>query len=76
MMRPGGILVTHNKLYTGMEAPAVVFIAEGRSGNEAGTRSGRLRAVSRFVYITPSFNMKQDILEQHYNIVNWEDNSC
>ena len=70
----GGILVTHNKLYTGMEAPAVVFIS-ARGGDDTGTRSGRLRAVARLVYISSSSGVDRDVLEQHYTIVNLEQNS-
>ena len=46
----GGILVTHNKLFVGMEAPSVILLT-GDVATDSEVRSGLLRAVTRLVLI-------------------------
>ena len=65
----GGCLVTHNPMFSGMEASMVFYITEDML--DPGVRSGMLRGVSRLVLVTStglSSELKK-ILEQSFNVI-------
>ena len=73
MEAPGGILVTHNRLFAGMEAPMVVLITKTLGTNETAVRSGMLRAVAKLVVITDEKDIKIETVEKHFEVVEKED---
>merc|ERR1719370_1950302 len=69
MEGPGGILVTHNRLFAGMEAPTVVLITKTLGTNETAVRSGMLRAVAKLVVITDVRDAKIKAIEKHFDVI-------
>eukprot|EP00092_Neocalanus_flemingeri_P029864 GFUD01032429.1.p1 GENE.GFUD01032429.1~~GFUD01032429.1.p1 ORF type:complete len:865 (-),score=231.02 GFUD01032429.1:102-2651(-) len=62
---PGGILVTHNSLFVGLEAPTVILLTADLAC-ESEVRSGMLRAVTRLVLICDAHlnQAKEYVLEK------------
>jgi len=73
MEGPGGILVTHNRLFAGMEAPTVVLITKTLGTNETAVRSGMLRAVAKLVVITDVRDTNLKMVEKHFEVTNLPD---
>ena len=53
---PGGLLVTHNVLFSGMEAPTVIYITKDIT-SDTYVRSALLRAVGKLIVITNNDSM-------------------
>merc|ERR1712192_128896 len=68
MEGPGGILVTHNRLFAGMEAPTVVLITKTLGTNETAVRSGMLRAVAKLVVISDRRDTNIQMVEKHFDV--------
>merc|ERR1712228_226375 len=66
---PGGLLVTSNQLFAGMEAPVVIFITKSLGPREPAVRSGMLRAVSKLVVITDKRDANINEIEKYFNVV-------
>ena len=66
-------MVTHNRLFAGMEAPMVVLITKTLGTNETAVRSGMLRAVAKLVVITDEKDIKIETVEKHFEVVEKED---
>ena len=64
----GGLLVTHERLYRGMEAPSILYITRS-PGNDIGVRSALMRAVASLVMISGSGVAKEKIGET-FEVVN------
>ena len=64
----GGILVTHNRLFAGMEAPTVILITKTLGTNETSVRSGMLRAVAKLIVITDVKDANKEEIEKHFEI--------
>ena len=73
MEGPGGILVTHNRLFAGMEAPTVVLITKTLGTNETAVRSGMLRAVAKLVVISDKRDTNIKMVEKHFDVIEMED---
>ena len=69
----GGILVTHNRLFAGMEAPTVIFITKTLGPNETAVRSGMLRAVAKLIVITDSADANIKNIEEHFDVTRMRD---
>merc|ERR1712203_471089 len=65
----GGILVTHNRLFAGMEAPTVVLITKTLGTNETAVRSGMLRAVAKLVVISDRRDTNIEMVEKHFDVI-------
>ena len=64
----GGILVTHNRLFAGMEAPTVVLITKTLGTNETAVRSGMLRAVAKLVVISDRRDTNIEMVQKHFDV--------
>ena len=64
----GGILVTHNRLFAGMEAPTVILITKTLGTNETAVRSGMLRAVAKLIVITDTTDSNVTNIEEHFDV--------
>jgi len=73
MEGPGGILVTHNRLFAGMEAPIVVLITKTLGTNETAVRSGMLRAVAKLVVISDRRDTNIKMVEKHFDVTEMDD---
>ena len=65
LLGTGGLLVTSNLQFAGMEAHTCVFITK-KISEETGARSGLLRATTRLVVISYSENVKQEEILKHF----------
>ena len=70
---PGGILVTHNRLFAGMEAPIVIFITRTLGSEETAIRSGFLRAVAKLVVISSAQNARIKKVKQTFDVIELTD---
>ena len=61
-------LVTHNILFSGMEAATVIFVT-GCPGRDPGARSAIMRATAGLLLVTDSKNVKEEELKKNYEIV-------
>ena len=66
----GGLLVTSNLQFAGMEAPTCIFITNNIS-EEVGARSGLLRATTRLVVISYAQNVDQDKVRKHFFLADY-----
>ena len=67
----GGVLLTHEKMFRGCEAEAVIYLARGWGGVAGDQRrSGFTRAVSDLCLVTDDLGIKQDELRKYFNVVN------
>ena len=73
MEGPGGILVTHNRLFAGMEAPTVVLITKTLGTNETAVRSGMLRAVAKLVVISDRRDTNIEMVQKHFDVTELPD---
>ena len=64
----GGMLVTHNLLFSGMEASEIVLVSMNIAC-EPNLRSGLLRAVGKLTIITSKDGVKQKELKEHFDII-------
>ena len=64
----GGILVTHNRLFAGMEAPIVILITKTVGTNETAVRSGMLRAVAKLIVITDKTDSNVPNIKEHFDV--------
>ena len=69
----GGILVTHNRLFAGMEAPTVILITKTIGTNETAVRSGMLRAVAKLIVITDTTDANVTNIEEHFDVTHMPD---
>jgi len=69
----GGILVTHNRLFAGMEAPMVILITKTLGTNETAVRSGMLRAVAKLIVISHIRDAKISEIEKHFDVIEFPD---
>jgi len=65
----GGMLVTHNRLFAGMEAPTVILITKTLGSNETAVRSGMLRAVAKLIVISHIRDAEIKAIEKHFNVI-------
>merc|ERR1712172_291617 len=65
----GGILVTHNRLFAGMESPTVILITKTLGTNETAVRSGMLRAVAKLIVISHIRDAKLKAIEKHFDVI-------
>ena len=65
----GGTLVTHEKMFRGMEAPSVLFVT-WCPGSGVGSRSAIMRAVASLCIITNSVYSKEEKLGEAFEVVN------
>ena len=65
----GGLLVTSNLQFSGMEASTCVFITNNMT-EETGARSGLLRATSRMVVISYTKNINLDEVKKRFVVLN------
>jgi len=65
----GGLLVTHKRMFRGMEAASVVFVS-CCLGFDGGLRSALMRAVGCLVIVADSRNAKQDKIGETFEVVN------
>ena len=68
----GGCLLTHNNIFTGMEAATSILISMG--ANEPGLRSGLLRGVGRVALIANTAGgyghpYKADLLASYFHLL-------
>jgi len=73
MEGPGGILVTHNRLFAGMEAPTVLLITKTLGTNETAVRSGMLRAMAKLVVISDIKDTNVETVEKHFDVIELPD---
>ena len=64
----GGLLVTHEMLFRGMEAPSVVYITRSPA-YVAGARSGLMRAVASLALITDTRYAEEEEIGDTFDIV-------
>merc|ERR1719507_520417 len=69
----GGILVTHNRLFAGMEAPTGILITKTIGTNETAVRSGMLRAVAKLIVITDTTDSNVTNIEEHFDVARMPD---
>ena len=65
---PGGILVTRDILFQGMEAATVIYLSDGRSRRY---RNWLLRAVAKLIVVSPPYPRERSlpsVLEEHYDV--------
>ena len=65
----GGLLVTSNLQFSGMEAPTCVFITN-KLDEETGARSGLLRATSRLVVVSYTKDINREEVKMRF-LVKW-----
>ena len=65
---PGGVLVTHNILYCGMEAEQVIMVSKSLN-EEPNLRSGLLRAVADLIFISGGKmdQKRKDEIKEHFH---------
>ena len=61
-------MVTHNRLFAGMEAPTVVLITKTLGTNETAVRSGMLRAVAKLVVISDRRDTNIEMVQKHFYV--------
>ena len=66
-------MVTHNRLFAGMEAPTVVLITKTLGTNETAVRSGMLRAVAKLVVISDRRDTNIEMVEKHFDVIEMDD---
>ena len=66
-------MVTHNRLFAGMEAPTVVLITKTLGTNETAVRSGMLRAVAKLVVISDRRDTNIEMVEKHFDVIELPD---
>ena len=64
----GGLLVTHERLFRGMEAPTILYITS-HPGSSSGVRSSMMRAVASLVIIARDSAAKKDVLGENFEVV-------
>ena len=70
----GGILVTHNRLFAGMEVDTVVSITMTLGANEAAERiSSIMRDETKLIVITNRKNTQVEDAEQQFNVIELPD---
>jgi hypothetical protein len=65
---PGGVLVTHSRLFSGMESSNVVMLTEN-PGVEAYGRSGLLRAVANLIMVTDITGVDEEEISKHFSVI-------
>ena len=61
-------MVTHERLFRGMEAPSVLYVAWS-PGYGDGVRSGLMRAVASLVLVAPTDNVDEEKIEETFKII-------
>ena len=64
----GGLLVTHDKLFRGMEAPSVIYVT-GTLGFDPGARGGLMRAVAALVVISDSAQAQEEKIRKTFDVI-------
>ena len=64
----GGMLVTHSRLFNGLECPVVIMLTS-RPGDDQGIRSGLLRATAGLALICDSFYVKEKEMKKTFDVV-------
>ena len=64
----GGLLVTHERLFRGMEAPSILYITN-HPGTSSGVRSSMMRAVATLVMIARDSAAEKDMLGENFEVV-------
>ena len=64
----GGLLVTHERLFRGMEAHSVLYLT-GTTGAEGGARSALMRATAALVMVTRSQGAEEKKIGEAFDIV-------
>ena len=67
----GGLLVTHNSLFNGMEVGYAIYVT--RRLTDMGSRSALLRAIGALCVVTDSFVAKEDSLGRNFTVVTCSD---
>ena len=64
----GGMLVTHSRLFNGLESPVVIVVTQ-EPGNDQGSRSGMLRATAGLAVICDSRFTKEREMKKSFDVV-------
>ena len=66
-LQQGGIIVTHTRLFVGMESDNIIWVTRLMGGRVV-ARSNVMRAVSRLVIVTNSDTVKTDAVKKYFTL--------